>query len=58
MTPIKPKAELETDASKPQNNKSKRKSKNIQGGSLNAQSSIDAQPSIVNEEYLDNLINK
>ena len=32
--------------------KPKRKSKNIQGGSL------DAQPSIINEEYLDNIINK
>ena len=42
--------------SKPQNNntKSKRKSKNIQGGSLNdAQSDI-----VVDEEYLDNIINK
>ena len=58
LTPIE--QETKTDP-KPQNNntKSKRKSKNIQGGSLNeSQSSIEIQPSIVNEEYLDNLINK
>ena len=67
LTSSKPRTDAQSPIDpKPQNNntKSKRKSKNIQGGSLNAQSSIDAQssieiqPSIVNEEYLDNLINK
>ena len=54
LTSIEPKAEPESTA-KPQNNntKTKRKSKNIVAGSLNTQS-----PSIINEEYLDNLINK
>ena len=44
-------SELETTAKSQNNNtKTKRKSKNIVAGSL--------QPSIINEEYLDNLINK
>ena len=44
----------ETTISKSQNNntKTKRKSKNIVAGSLNT------QPSIINEEYLDTIINK
>ena len=59
LTPIDSRYATEQEPetnSKPQNNntKSKRKSKNIQGGSL-----IEHQSEIVvDEEYLDNLINK
>ena len=48
---IESKVELETTAKSQNNNtKTKRKSKNVVAGSL--------QSSIINEEYLDNLINK
>ena len=57
LTPIEPLKISESapeTTTRPQNNntKTKRKSKDMVAGSL------DAQPSIINEEYLDTIINK